>query len=173
PARRFFVDKMPFNELYFPLIRMAFPAAPIIRVVRHPLDVCISMMAHHLTHGFNCAFRLEDVAAHLAAMFALTEHYRRKLEVNELVVRYEDLVAGQEPVTRRMLEHAGLPFDPACLRFHRNTRYARTPSYDQVTEPLHDRSVDRHRHYAAELRAIVPVLEPMLAAWGYAAPTSR
>jgi hypothetical protein len=55
PARRFFVDEMPFNELYFPLLRMAFPRAPIIRVVRYPL-VCVSMMAH------------------LSAIFELTEH---------------------------------------------------------------------------------------------------
>lgn len=168
PARRFFVDKMPFNELYFPLIRMAFPRAAIIRVVRHPLDVCVSMMAHHLTHGFNCAYRIEDIAAHLAAMFELLEHYRRELEPTELVVRYEELVADQETVTRRLLEHAGLPFSDACLHFHANPRYAPTPSYDQVSEPLHDRSVGRHRHYPAQLRDALPPLRTMLVSLGYA-----
>jgi len=170
PTSRLFVDKMPFNEMYLPLIRMAFPRAPIIRVVRHPLDVCVSMMAHHLTHGFNCAFRIEDTAAHLAAMFELTEHYRRELDGAELVVRYEELVADQEAVTRRIVAHAGLPFDEACLRFHTNPRYARTPSYDQVTEPLHARSVGRYRHYAGALAGVVPVLRPVLSAWGYDAP---
>lgn len=167
PACRFFVDKMPFNEMYFPLIRMAFPVAPIIRIVRHPMDVCVSMMAHNLTHGFNCAYRLTGIAVHLVAVHELIEHYRRELEPDELVVRYEDLVGDQEIVTRGLLDHAGLPFEGACLRFHANDRYARTPSYDQVSEPLHDRSIGRYKHYAAPLREVVPILEPMLSSLGY------
>lgn len=167
PGRRFFVDKMPFNELYLPLIRMAFPRAPIIRVVRHPLDVCVSMMANHFTHGFNCGYRLADIAAHLAAMFDLTEHYARELETRELVLRYEDLVTAQEDVTRRLLEHAGLPFDQACLRFHENPRYAPTPSYAQVSERLNDRSIGRHRHYSGPLREVAPVLGPVMSALRY------
>jgi hypothetical protein len=128
------------------------------------------MMANHLTHGFNCAYRLSDIAEHLAAMFELTEHYRRELEPCELVLRYEDLVAGQERITRQVLEHAGLPFDHACLQFHRNARYAPTPSYAQVSEPLHDRSIGRHRRYAAHLREVLPAFRPMLTALGYAIP---
>ncbi len=167
PGCRYFVDKMPFNELYLPLIRMAFPRAPIIRIVRHPLDVCVSMISNHFTHGFNCGYRLADIGAHLAAMFDLTEHYRRELQPREFVLRYEDLVAGQETMTRQLLEHANLPFDPACLQFHENARYAATPSYAQVAEKLNDRSIDRHRHYSVELGEVVPVLRPMMESLGY------
>lgn len=167
PGHRFFVDKMPFNELYLPLIRMAFPRATIIRIVRHPLDVCVSMMSNHFTHGFNCGYRLADIAAQLAAMFDLTAHYGRELEPREFVLRYEDLVTDQEAVTRQLLEHAGLRFDPACLQFHKNARYAPTPSYAQVAEKLNDRSIDRHRHYSVELGEIVPVLRPMIESLGY------
>ena len=125
------------------------------------------MMSNHFTHGFNCGYRLSDIAAHLAAMFDLTEHYRRELEPRELVLRYEDLVTRQEAMTRQLLEHAGLPFEPACLQFHENARYAPTPSYAQVSEKLSDRSIDRHRHYSRELGEVVPVLRPMVAALGY------
>ena len=55
---RYFTDKMPFNDLWLPLLQMAFPEAKIIRVIRHPLDVCVSMLSNHLTHGFNCGYRL-------------------------------------------------------------------------------------------------------------------
>ncbi len=167
PDRRFFVDKMPFNEVYLPLIRMAFPQAAIIRIVRHPLDVCVSMMANNFTHGFNCGYRIADIAAHLAAIFDLTTHYRREFEPRELLLKYEDLVADQEGSTRNALEHAGLSFDDACLRFHENPRYAATPSYASVTEKLNDRSVGRHRHYAAYLEEFVPLLRPAMAAMAY------
>ena len=76
-AEPFFTDKMPFNEIHLPLLQMAFPHAKIVHVVRHPLDVCVSMLANNMTHGFLCAYRIEDIAQHLAAVFELVEHYAR------------------------------------------------------------------------------------------------
>jgi tetratricopeptide (TPR) repeat protein len=167
PDRRFFIDKMPFNELYLPLIRMAFPHSTIIRVVRHPLDVCVSMMSNNFTHGFNCGYRLADIVTQLVAMSELIEHYRREMPTPELVIRYENLVADQGGTTRQLLGHSDLAFDEACLRFHENRRYAPTPSYVQVSEKLTDRSVGRHRHYAAHLREFLPLLRPVLSAMSY------
>ena len=109
---------MPFNEVWLPLIRIAFPHAPVVHLVRHPLDVCVSMMSHQLNHGFHCGYRLEDTAHYLAAVHRLHEHYRRELEPREFILRYESLVANPRRGVDRLLEHVGLPFDEACLRFH-------------------------------------------------------
>jgi len=167
PGKAFFVDKMPFNEIWLPLLRMAFPEARIVHVIRHPLDVCVSVMANHLTHGFNCGYRIEDIVHHFAAVFELVEHYRQQLRLGELALRYESFVANQEVETRRLLDYLGLPFEAACLTFHENRRYAPTPSYAQVTERLNDRSINRHRHYARHLQPFLPKLAPMMRAYGY------
>ncbi len=79
PGKRYFTDKMPFNEIWLPLVRMAFPHAKIVRVLRHPLDVCVSMLANNMTHGFNCGYRIEDIVHHLLAVSDLDEHYAREL----------------------------------------------------------------------------------------------
>jgi len=164
---RYFTDKMPFNELWLPLLQMAFPNARIIRVVRHPLDVCVSMLSNHLTHGFNCGYRLEDIVHHLAAVADLIAHYGRELEPAEFVLRYESLIADQAGQTRELFAYLGLQFEDAALRFHENPRYAPTPSYAQVSEKLNDRSVYRHRHYAQQLQPCLPRLAPTIAAFGY------
>jgi tetratricopeptide (TPR) repeat protein len=164
PDKAWFVDKMPFNEVWLPLITMAFPDARVVRVVRHPLDVCVSVMSNNLTHGFNCGYRIEDTVHHFAAVFDLVEHYRRELGHGEYVLRYESFVANQVDETRRLLAYVGLPFDEACLRFNENRRHARTPSYAQVIEPLNDRSIARHRHYARQLAPFLPRLAPIMAA---------
>jgi Flp pilus assembly protein TadD len=168
PDRPFFTDKMPFNEIYLPLLKMAFPQAKIVHVVRHPLDVCVSMLSNNMTHGFNCGYRIEDTAHHLAAVFDLVEHYRTELDLGELVLKYENLVADQAGETRRLLDYLGLPFEQGCLRFHENRRYAPTPSYAQITEKLNDRSINRHIHYAQPLKAFMPRLARLMAAYGYA-----
>ena len=166
-SRGYFTDKMPFNEIYLPLIKMAFPKSHIVRVVRHPLDVCVSMLSNNMTHGFHCGYRIEDISNHLAAVHDLVEHYGTELELHEFVLRYETLVADQAGQTRKLLDYLGLPFEEACLQFHQNRRYAPTPSYAQVTEKLNDRSIGRHKHYARQLEPNVARLGKMMAAYGY------
>lgn len=167
PGKRYFTDKMPFNEIWLPLVRMAFPQARIVRVLRHPLDVCVSMLANNMTHGFNCGYRIEDIVHHLLAVSDLDEHYARELASDQLQLQYERFIADQRSETVRLLAHLGLDLEPACLTFHENPRYAPTPSYAQVTQQLNDRSIGRHRHYARQLQPFQSQLERLVATRGY------
>ncbi|MDB6044018.1 MAG: sulfotransferase [Gammaproteobacteria bacterium] len=166
-GKAFFTDKMPFNEVYLPLLKMAFPEAKIIHARRHPLDVCVSTMSNDMTHGFNCGYRIEDTAHHLAAVFDLVEHYRHELEVGDYVLQYEALVADQPGQTRRLLDYLGLPFEEACLRFHESRHPAPTAGHSRVTEKLNDGSIGRYRNYAQPLKTFVPRLERIITACGY------
>jgi tetratricopeptide (TPR) repeat protein len=163
-----FTDKMPLNETHLGLIGLIFPKAPILHVVRHPLDVVLSVFSNHLTHGFYCAYDLMSIARHYVLVMDLVEHYRREMDLRYLRVRYEDVIDNQEARVRDMLDFVGAPFDPRCLAFHENRRYARTASYAQVTEKLYDRSRYRYRAYRDELAPVIPVLEPTMRRLGYA-----
>jgi len=167
PGAAWFTDKMPLNESHLGLIALMFPNAPLIHVVRHPLDVVLSTFSNHLTHGFYCAYALETAARHFALTMELVEHYRGQMTLRYLPVRYEDIVDDQEAATRRMLDFIGEPFDERCLAFHENRRYARTASYAQVTERLYDRSRYRYRHYLKHLAPAIAILEPVIARLGY------
>jgi hypothetical protein len=162
-----FTDKMPLNETHLGLIGLLFPQAPIIHLLRHPLDVVLSVFANHLTHGFYCAYDLESIARHYVLVMGLVEHYRREMSLRYLPVRYEDIVDDQETQVRKMLGFVGVPFDRRCLNFHENRRYARTASYAQVTEKLYDRSRYRYRNYLKQLGPVIPILEPAIFALGY------
>jgi tetratricopeptide (TPR) repeat protein len=169
PGADFFTDKMPLNELYLPLLRIAFPEAPVIAVARHPLDVMVSVMAHDMTHGFNCGYAPGDAAHHFASVSALDAHYRDTLGIARHELAYEQFVAGQESETGRLMAHLGLKMEDAQLRFHENTRFAPTPSYAQVQEPLNDRSIGRWRNYARQLEPVRAILEEAMARAGYTA----
>jgi tetratricopeptide (TPR) repeat protein len=168
-GKPFFTDKMPLSEVWTPVIRAAFPRARLIRMVRHPLDTAVSMLSHNLTHGAFCGYRIEDIVSHMRAVHALTEAYAATLGETALSVRYEDLVARQDAQTRRLLDHLGLPFEPACLRFHENRRYAPTPSYAQVSEPLNDRSIGRWKLYREQLKPQTTALAEVITDLGYEA----
>jgi tetratricopeptide (TPR) repeat protein len=162
-----FTDKMPLNETHLGLIGLIFPAAPIIHLLRHPLDVVLSVFSNQLTHGFYCAYDLTSIARHYVLIMDLVEHYRREMGLNYLAIRYEDIVGDQEANVRKMLAHVGAPFDRRCLAFHENRRYARTASYAQVTEQLYDRSRYRYRAYREQLAPVIPILEPTIRRLGY------
>ena len=162
-----FTDKMPLNETHLGLIHLLFPQSQLLHVSRHPLDVVISAYSNLLTHGFYCAYALETIARHYVLVSDLVEHYRTEIRLRYLRVRYEDLVDGQEKTLREVLAFVGEDFDPACLAFHENQRYARTASYAQVTEKLYDRSRYRYRNYLSQLRPVIPILQPVIERLGY------
>ncbi len=162
-----FTDKMPLNETHLGLISLLFPESPILHVIRHPLDVVLSVYSNHLTHGFFCAAELETIAQHYVLIADLIEHYQQNLTMRYLPVRYEAMVTAQEETIRTILDFIVVEFDPKCLRFEQNTRYARTASYAQVTEKLYDRSRYRYRPYLNYLRPALERLQPVIDRLGY------
>jgi Tfp pilus assembly protein PilF len=168
PGIAFFTDKMPLNDVYLPLLHLAFPAAPMIAVARHPLDVMVSAMSHDFTHGFNCGYRLEDAAHHYAAVDALIAEWGALPGIAPHRLGYERFVAAQEAETEAVMAHVGLAVEPAQLAFHESQRFAPTPSYAQVQEPLNDRSIGRWRHYGRELAPVRAILAEAIARGGYA-----
>jgi hypothetical protein len=137
----------------------------VIHLIRHPLDVVLSVYANQMTHGFHCADDLVSIARHYLLTDALVSHYRRELPLNSLAVRYEDVIDEQEAKVREMLAFVGAAFDPRA--FHENRRYARTASYAQVTEKLYDRSRYRYRAYREQLAPVIPMLAGVIRRLGY------
>ncbi|MGH7098490.1 MAG: sulfotransferase [Stellaceae bacterium] len=167
PETAWFTDKMPLNETHLGLIALMFPEAPLIHVIRHPLDVVLSVFSNHLTHGFYCAYGLESAARHYLLVLDLVEHYRSAMTLRYLPIRYEDMIDAQEVTVRRILDFISEEFDPRVLAFHENRRYARTASYAQVAEPLYGDARGRYRHYRKELEPVIALLEPAITRLGY------
>ena len=73
-----------------------------------------------------------------------------------LRVQHEDVLDDLEGQTRRMLDFLELPFEQACLDFHRTERAVRTASSEQVREPINRKGQGAWKPfepYLGELRA--------------------
>jgi hypothetical protein len=75
-----------------------------------------------------------------------------------LDVDYEDLVANQEAVSRRVISFCGLDWEEACLSFEKNASPSLTASAAQVRQPIYKSSVALWRHYERELEPLIRVL---------------
>ena len=164
---RFFTDKMPTNDFWLPLLRLAFPDSPVVLVRRHPFDVLTSIMAHEMTHGFNSTYRLEDSARHLALADGLLEKYRAAGFGPTYDLRYESLVANQAEETERLTAAVGLEMEPAQLSFHERGAVPATPSYVQVRKPLNASSIGTWKNFASELEPVRSLVADPIVRGGY------
>ena len=161
-------DKMIFNEMHLALIGLILPGAPVIHMIRHPLDVVLSVFSHQLSGGVRSRGDIVSIARHYAATMDLVQHYAGQgLLGRYKAVRYEDVVADQRAQVAGMLDFIGVPFEQACLDFDRSERYARTLSFSQVRRKLNSDGVFRYRRYRRQLEPVYPILERHIRQLGY------
>jgi Flp pilus assembly protein TadD len=153
-----FVDKLPINFLYLPLIAAALPRARIVHVVRHPIDSCFASYKQLFAEAYFHSYDQREMARHYARYRRLMDRWRALLPGRIVDVVYEDVVADFETQARALIGSLELPWQDACLDFHRQTRAVTTASAVQVREPVHARSVARWRHYEPQLAPMIDVL---------------
>jgi len=80
-------------------------------------------------------------------------------------VIYERMIEDTEGEVRALLAYCGLEFEPACLEFYKTERAIRTPSAQQVRQPIYKDSADEWRRYENHLRPLKEALGPVLDAY--------
>ena len=156
-----FIDKMPLNFFYVPLIRRALPNAKIVCLRRNPLDTCLSNYRQLFATGFsyyNYAYDLLDTGRYYAAFHSLMKLWLQTTPENYLEVHYEDVVADTEREARRLLEFCELPWDARCVDFQANAAPVATASSAQVRQPIYRTAVERWRSYERELAPLRSLL---------------
>jgi tetratricopeptide (TPR) repeat protein len=158
-SRPFFIDKMPNNFAHVGLVQLILPNAKIIDARRHPLGCCFSAFKQHFARGQAFTYDLAELGRYYTDYVELMAHFDAVLPGRVHRVFYEDMVAETEGEVRRLLDHCGLPFEEACLRFYENDRAVRTASSEQVRRPIFREATDHWRQFE-------PWLGPLKAALG-------
>lgn len=154
-----FTDKMPLNVFFVPAILAAIPGAQVICLRRHPADTVLSNYRQLFATAFSYyayAYDLEWTADYVVKFNKLISEFEAELPRERFtIVDYEGLVADTEGETRRLLDHCGLTFDPACLSFHESAAPVATASATQVRQPIYTSSMGRWKRYR-------PAMDPAL-----------
>jgi tetratricopeptide (TPR) repeat protein len=171
PERSLVIDKLPLNLAYLFLIYRLFPEAPVIFLQRHPMDVCISCYFQ--------AFELEASMAYFLDIQQTAQYYDAVMQVAALSLeqvgnplfklRYEDLVAGPQEQLTELLKFLELERQDSMLEYRPQggSETSNTPSYQQVSQPLHSRSIGKWRHYSKQLEPGLSILQPWVERFGY------
>lgn len=147
-GKPFYIDKLPNNWSYVGFIYLILPGAKIIDARRNPLDCCFSNFRQHFAKGQAFTYALDHIGRYYADYVRAMDHYDRILPGRIHRVIHERLIDHPEAEVRAMLDYLGLPFEEACLEFHRNTRAVRTASSEQVRRPINRDGMGQWQPYA-------------------------
>jgi tetratricopeptide (TPR) repeat protein len=146
-GKPFFIDKMPNNFRHIGLIHLMLPNAKIIDARREPMACAFGNLKQLFAQGQEFTYSVEDISRYYRTYLDLMAHWDAVLPGRILRVHHEDVVADLEGSVRRMLDHCGLAFEPACVDFHKTERSVRTPSSEQVRQPIFREGLDQWRKY--------------------------
>jgi tetratricopeptide (TPR) repeat protein len=156
------IDKLPDNAALLGQIAVLFPGARIIICRRDPRDVAVSCYFHQFSGGMSWARNQVDLAIRSHELDRLLRHWRDTIPLPVLEVKYEALVEDLEAHARRLVAFLGLPWDPACLRFHETERPILTSSFWQVRQPLNRTSIGRWRRFSSHIAPLLAGLHELV-----------
>jgi tetratricopeptide (TPR) repeat protein len=157
-----FIDKMPNNFRHVGLIHLMLPNAKIIDARREPMACCFSNLKQLFAQGQEFTYSIDDIARYYRTYVELMRHWDTALPGRVLRVQHEDVVDDLEGSVRRILDYCGLDFEPGCVDFHKTRRNVRTPSSEQVRQPIFRDSLNQWLNYEAWLAPLKIALGDVL-----------
>jgi tetratricopeptide (TPR) repeat protein len=158
----FFIDKMPNNFRHIGLINLILPNAKIIDARRHPMGCCFSAFKQLFHEGQEFSYGLNEVGTYYKDYVDLMDHWDEVLPGKVLRVQYEEVVADLETQVRRILDYCELDFEESCVSFYQTDRAVRTPSSEQVRQPIYKSGVEQWKNFEGNLDPLKQALGPVL-----------
>ena len=151
---------MPNNFMHIGLIRLILPNARVIDARREPMACCFSCFKQLFGEGQEFTYGLGEVGRYYRAYVRLMDHWDRVLPGFVLRVMHEDVVNDLETQVRRILDFCNLPFEEDCINFHETERSVRTPSSEQVRQPIYRSGLEQWRNFEPWLDPLKQALGP-------------
>lgn len=150
-GKTFFIDKQPPNWVLAAAIHSALPRAPILNLVRDPMDTCFSNWRAYFGDACAYSYDLDAVAAHFNDYQRVVAYWHELMPGAILDVPYAGLVNEPDATLRKVFDFCGLEWEPDCADPARNNAPSATLSAAQVRAPLRRDTGGQWRRYARHL----------------------
>lgn len=150
----FFTDKLPQNFKWVGFIQAILPNAKFIDVRRHPLGTGLGIYRQIFSKSLPYTDDLYSIGEYYNEYIHVIKHWKGVLPNKIKTIIYEDLVENTEKKIKSLLAFCGLPFNEQCLSFYDVNRSVKTPSAEQVRQPIYTSAVEQWKNYE-------PFLQPL------------
>ena len=150
------------HHFFLGVIAMIAGGAPIIYCKRDPVATAWSCYKTRFSRGNGWSYDFTSIAHYQRLYADLMQHWQSVLPGSRILeVEYEDLVAHPDELIPRIIAHAELKFEDACLSPHRSGMPVLTASLTQVRDPIHTGAIRAWQHYEPWLAPYVDDLRSM------------
>jgi hypothetical protein len=152
---------MPNNFLHIGLIKLILPNAKIIDARREPMACCFSGFKQLFAEGQEFTYGLENIGRYYAAYIDIMQHWNKVLPDFILHVQHEDVINDLEGQVRRILDFCDLEFEQSCVDFYKTKRTIKTPSSEQVRQPIFRGGMQQHINYDKHLGPLKSIVKKL------------
>jgi tetratricopeptide (TPR) repeat protein len=154
----YFIDKMPNNFSHIGLIQLILPNAKIIDARRNPMDCSFSCYKQLFGSGQGFTYGFERIGNYYLDYLTIMRHWDKVLPGKVHRVIYENMINNTENEIRQLLKFCNLDFEDGCLEFYKNKRTVRTPSSEQVRQPIYRSGMKQWENYREWLQPLAETL---------------
>ena len=155
----FFIDKMPNNFIHIGLIKTILPNAKIIDTRRDPMDTCFSCFKQFFARGQLFTYSLEDLGNYYTDYIRAMNHWHSVYGKDIFTVHYDNVINETEETIRELLDYCDLPFEKECLEFYKSSRPVKTPSAEQVRQPIYKSGLNYWKNYEKHLKPLKKIID--------------
>ena len=155
----FFIDKMPNNFIHIGLIKTILPNAKIIDTRRDPMDTCFSCYKQFFARGQLFTYSLEDLGNYYTDYIKAMNHWHNVYGKDIYTVHYDNVINNTEETIRELIDYCNLPFEKECLEFYKSSRPVKTPSAEQVRQPIYKSGLNYWKNYEKHLVPLKKIID--------------
>ena len=155
----FFIDKMPNNFIHIGLIKTILPNAKIIDTRRDPMDTCFSCFKQFFARGQLFTYSLEDLGNYYSDYIRAMNHWHSVYGKDIFTVHYDNVINETEETIRELLDYCDLSFEKECLEFYKSSRPVKTPSAEQVRQPIYKSGLNYWKNYEKHLKPLKKIID--------------
>ena len=146
------IDKLPLTITELGFVKLIFPEAKIILALRHPCDTVFSCYATFFkpNQAMINFLNLNTTIKFYDSVFNLFEFYEKELNLDYIIIKYENVVNNFEKEITKLLNYLDLSYEKNLKNFYLKAKergVISTPSYSQVSKPIYKSSIDRWKNY--------------------------
>ena len=155
----FFIDKMPNNFIHIGLIKTILPNAKIIDTRRDAMDTCFSCFKQFFARGQLFTYSLEDLGNYYTDYIRAMNHWHSVYGKDIFTVHYDNVINETEETIRELLDYCDLSFEKECLEFYKSSRPVKTPSAEQVRQPIYKSGLNYWKNYEKHLKPLKKIID--------------
>lgn len=167
------VDKTPFNDRRVGALVAIAPGAKIVLTRRDPRDIALSCFYRNFAGGMEWSVDMGWITELMRERLRLHAHLLEVIPahapwVSIIEGRYEKIVSEPEAEAKRLVAHAGMEWDDACLRFSERKRMLPTLDPSQAGQGVYTGSMARWKKFEPHVGGALDGLHAIAEELGYA-----